>query len=344
MLLAAAGCSAPASGQSGTSHTAAATSSSAPTTAPMQSESDQEQGSPTAGDSASQPSSAAESGTDSPQDAGSRSAGATDDGTDQGGADSGRAPATTDDDDGTLADAKQSDAAASADDASAASTSASRSAAKSQTAKKRINCKKKKCIAITFDDGPGPYTEKLLRELKDAEVRATFFVVGSAAKKRPGVVRKIAQQGHEVGNHSWSHPYLPGLSAKKQAQQIDSTTRAITAAGVEAPTLLRPPYGAFNKTTSSIARKRAMSLAIWNVDTQDWRNRNAKATTKRALKGAKRGAIILMHDIHPTTVKAAPTIIKKLKKRGYTLVTVSELLGSQKSGTAYYHQPGTRLW
>lgn len=200
-----------------------------------------------------------------------------------------------------------------------------------------VNCSKHKCIALTFDDGPGPYTEKLLHELARAEVHATFFLVGRNVAARPGVVARIVADGHAVGNHTWDHVFMTKSRKAVIANQVDRTAAAIGSAAGVTTTLVRPPYGATDKRARAVLAARNDAQILWSVDTQDWSNRSVKKTTKRAVKGARPGAIVLMHDIRPTTVKAVPKIIKKLTKRGYTFVTVPQLLGGDlRPGTVYY--------
>ncbi len=194
-----------------------------------------------------------------------------------------------------------------------------------------VNCAKVKCIALTFDDGPGAGTGALLDQLARDKVKASFFVVAGNVRVHPRLVARMAAEGHTVGNHTATHPLLTRLSLAAQRDQIARTSRAIVAAGAPAPTLLRPPYGAFNAAT----RKLGLALVNWNVDTEDWKNRNVAATTARALAGARRGAIILMHDIHASTIKAVPGIVKALRARGYTLVNLDTLLGATQPGRLY---------
>ena len=197
-----------------------------------------------------------------------------------------------------------------------------------------VDCAVEPCVALTFDDGPGPYTAELLDELRAADVRATFFVTGLNAAQRPDLVRLAAADGHTIGNHTWSHPRLPALGTAGIAAEIDRTTEALAAAGVTTG-LLRPPYGETGPAVAAVAAERGMAQVLWDVDTEDWRNRDVGVTTQRVLDGAHPGAIVLMHDIHPTTVAAVPGIVDALRAEGYALVTVPELLGSTTPGETY---------
>lgn len=198
-----------------------------------------------------------------------------------------------------------------------------------------VDCSTLKCIALTFDDGPGPYTAKLLQELASKDVRATFFLIGRSVGTRPELVKAELAAGHAVGNHTYEHLDLVKLDAATIGFQVDRTAAAILDATGVRPTLLRPPYGATNPTVKAVARERGYAQILWNVDTEDWKNRNVATTTQRALDGARPGAIILMHDIHPTTVQAVPGIIDALRARGYTLVTVPQLIGTPEAGKTY---------
>lgn len=197
------------------------------------------------------------------------------------------------------------------------------------------DCAVAACIALTFDDGPADYTWTLLDELAGKGVHATFFVLGSMAEKHPEVLTRMAAEGHVVGNHSWSHPRLTSLSVEGAGWQIDATAAVVQQATGVAPTLVRPPYGLSNDTVLAVLAERGDASILWSVDTEDWRNRDVGITTQRALAGAAPGAIILMHDIHPSTVQAVPGIVDQLQAAGYTLVTVPELLGPTDPGQVY---------
>ncbi|NEM05651.1 polysaccharide deacetylase family protein [Geodermatophilus normandii] len=200
-----------------------------------------------------------------------------------------------------------------------------------------VDCAVLRCIALTFDDGPGPYTAALLDELRAEDVRATFFVVGRNAAAHPDLVRRLVADGHAVGNHTWSHPRLPDVGAAAVGTELDRTAVVLADLGVRT-SLMRPPYGATDATVASVAADRGYAQVLWDVDTRDWWNRDVAITTERALAGAHRGAIVLMHDIHPTTVRAVPGIVDALQAAGYTLVTVPQLLGPDATpGRTYTH-------
>ena len=192
-----------------------------------------------------------------------------------------------------------------------------------------------KVIALTFDDGPGPHTAHLLDILDQYGAKATFFLIGSKVSSQANVVRNIQARGHQLGNHSWSHPELPKLPVDQIAGEIDRTNDAIKQATGVTPAILRPPYGAVNGAVLEQLRLRGMSSILWSVDTRDWADRNSEIVCSRAVAGARPGAIILMHDIHQTSVGAVPCILSALKQQGYSFVTVQGLLGNMAAGAGY---------
>ena len=192
----------------------------------------------------------------------------------------------------------------------------------------QTDCAKVACVALTFDDGPGPYTAKLLDSLDANGAKVTFFLRGDHSADQPALVRRMAAAGHEVGSHTYSHPELTRLDAAQQRSQIDRGAQAIKAAGVT-PTLFRPPYGAYNATTKQTA---GAPLILWTVDTLDWKTRSTETTISTVLNQAHAGSIVLMHDTHPTTVAAVPRIVSGLRERGFTLVRVSDMVGRPGAG------------
>jgi len=201
-----------------------------------------------------------------------------------------------------------------------------------------VDCLQIRCVALTFDDGPGPYTEQLLTTLEKYNAHATFFVVGQNATYSADLVRRAAAAGHEIGNHSWSHPSLTKLSDKDVRDQFDRTDQAVAKAAGARPGLVRPPYGALNDTVRAAAGR---PLILWSVDTEDWKYRDSAVVTKAVLDRTKPGDIVLMHDIHQTSVDAVPAILAGLQDRGYRFVTVSQLFGDTPltGGTSYDANP-----
>ncbi|WP_243712937.1 polysaccharide deacetylase family protein [Actinomadura sp. 6K520] len=190
-----------------------------------------------------------------------------------------------------------------------------------------IDCDQVKCVSLTFDDGPGEHTGRLLDTLKAAGVRATFFMLGEMVREHPDIARRMVLEGHEVANHTWSHQNLTGLSAAGVRSQIERTQKAVKdATGVE-PTLMRPPYGA---TDEHVGRAVGMPQILWSVDTLDWRHRSLARNTKVGVNEPVNGDIVLYHDIHEPTVDSIPKVVEGLKERGFTLVTVTEMFQGEK--------------
>ncbi len=191
---------------------------------------------------------------------------------------------------------------------------------------KPVDCRLRACVALTFDDGPGPYTQALLDMLAAKKVRATFFVLGRQLPLFPKVVTQTAAAGHEIGNHTRNHrllTFMAQAAVKEELRYVDDYVTRLTG---RAPTVVRPPFGEHNRWTDAVIAK---PIVLWNVDTRDWATRNTLATIAEVRRSAKPGSIILMHDVHRSTVAAVPTIIAYLQAKGYALVTVSELLRSR---------------
>ncbi|MGI5284671.1 polysaccharide deacetylase family protein [Nonomuraea polychroma] len=191
-----------------------------------------------------------------------------------------------------------------------------------------VDCAKAKCVALTFDDGPGPFTGRLLDVLREAQARATFFTVGSSAAVQTGLLRRMSSEGHLIGNHSWVHRDLSKQASSKVADSLGRTEDMIAAAIGQAPTLVRPPYGAVSGELRDIALQKGFALVTWDVDAGDQNGGKPADISDRVVRAAHPGAIILMHDIYQGTVDAVPDILKRLRGKGYRFVTVPELYGS----------------
>lgn len=198
-----------------------------------------------------------------------------------------------------------------------------------------VDCSTSKCIALTFDDGPGPHTSRLVGMLASKGARATFFMQGVALRANPGIARRVADSGMEVGNHSATHPKLNQVGAAQLRREIVGTHASIKEITGREATVFRPPYGARNAAVDAMAADAGESVILWDVDTQDWRTRSTSATRQSVAQQARSGSIVLMHDIHGSTVDAVPGIIDDLQGQGYVLVTVSELLGGSTPGRVY---------
>lgn len=184
----------------------------------------------------------------------------------------------------------------------------------------------KPMVALTFDDGPGKRTGELLEVLKEHHAHATFFMLGKNVASYSNEVKKMKEIGCEIGSHSYDHPQLPKLDEDGIRDQIDRTNQKLSDIIGEGATVLRPPYGAINDTLRSAA---GMPLILWNIDTLDWKTRNAEATIDAVMNDVKDGDIILMHDIHTESVDAAIELIPMLIDEGYQLVTVSEMAAAK---------------
>lgn len=180
----------------------------------------------------------------------------------------------------------------------------------------------KPMLALTFDDGPGAETEKLLEVLEKYNARATFFMVGTRVPQHPETIKKMQEIGCELGNHTSDHQNLTKLSDTEIKSVIQSVSDQVAeATGGSPTTVTRPPYGAFDDHVKAAAPN---PLIMWSVDTLDWKTKNVESTVK-SVNSATDGDIVLMHDIHKTSVEAAIQVIPQLVEKGYQLVTVSEM-------------------
>lgn len=198
--------------------------------------------------------------------------------------------------------------------------------------------KQRPMIALTFDDGPGEYTEELINCLVENNAKATFFMLGQNVEAYPEIAKKLSDAGMELGNHSYSHPDLVTIGAEAAAQQVSNTDAALKAAtGFEA-TVMRPPGGSFNDSVKAAINH---PLIIWSIDTRDWATKSEDQTYQVVMDNAQDGSVVLMHDIHEWSVKAAIRMIPDLIAKGFKLVTVSELAEAKgetlQNGAAYYY-------
>ena len=184
-------------------------------------------------------------------------------------------------------------------------------------------------IAMTFDDGPSAtLTPKLLDLLAAHHIKATFFVIGENVAEHPEIVARAASEGHEIGNHSWSHPNLAKMSQENVRSQLQRTDDAIKSAIGKSPTLLRPPYGSITDHEKKwIHDQFGYDIILWDVDPLDWKRPGPAVVRNRILKETRAGSIVLSHDIHPGTIEAMPSTFDELEAKGFKFVTVSELLG-----------------
>ena len=192
-------------------------------------------------------------------------------------------------------------------------------------------------IAITFDDGPDPvHTPRLLDALKARGMKATFFLVGKCAAAWPDIVKRMADEGHEIGNHMWNHHQFTRLGESKVIHELQMTHDAIVKACGVTPILYRPPYGATRLSQQKLIHDHFDYTAVlWDVDPLDWKTpRSAAKVRDRVVSHTKAGSIILCHDIHRETVDAMPATLDDLKARGFQFVTVTQLLNLESQTLA----------
>jgi peptidoglycan/xylan/chitin deacetylase (PgdA/CDA1 family) len=196
-----------------------------------------------------------------------------------------------------------------------------------------------KYIALTFDDGPSPsVTPRILETLKEHHAKATFFMLGSQVKYHPELAKRVAEEGHEIGNHTGNHPVLTKLTEEQIRQEIEGTSQIIEEVVGQLPIRIRPPYGIYNEVVEKIAYENDAPIILWSVDSLDWKSRNAETVNHLVLEKIFPGSIVLLHDIYPTTADALPAVMTALKNEGYQFVTVSELLTLQEmNGIGPYH-------
>lgn len=184
----------------------------------------------------------------------------------------------------------------------------------------------KKQIAITFDDGPHPvYTPQLLDGLKERGIQASFFLMGKNAESYPEIVKRMADEGHLIGNHTYSHVQLTRLSSENACEEIQKTSRIIQNITGQEVDYIRPPFGSWSDNLECGVE---MFPVMWTIDPLDWATDNTDKVVQRVLSNAKENGIILLHDSYDSSVQAAFRIIDTLTKEGYEFVTVDELIAN----------------
>jgi peptidoglycan-N-acetylglucosamine deacetylase len=180
-----------------------------------------------------------------------------------------------------------------------------------------------KQVALTFDDGPHPTnTLEILELLEEYNAKATFFMLGNRVEFYPDIAKVIAEKGHELGNHTWSHKDLTSLGQEEMSEEVNITNEVIQNATGEQATVFRPPYGAINDQVREVL---GIPSTLWTIDTMDWKSHDPNAVLSIVKENITDGSIILMHDIHETTVEAVELVLKFLDEEGYEFVTVSEI-------------------
>lgn len=203
-----------------------------------------------------------------------------------------------------------------------------------------------KYVALTFDDGPSAScTPKILDILHRHGVHATFFVLGENAARNKGILARAAAEGHEIASHTWDHANLTKLSHAQIASEMDRTAAVIREATGRMPALMRPPYGATNPSiVDHMMTQYGTPSVLWDVDTVDWKHPGVDVVINRAVQQARNGSIILLHDIHASTLQAVEGVVEGLLARGFKLVTVSQLLRIGRSAAgAPAQEPSPRL-
>ena len=187
----------------------------------------------------------------------------------------------------------------------------------------------KREVALTFDDGPGPYTDEILRILRRTDTPATFFVLGNMVEERPKLVARELHQGHAVGGHTFDHPHMGMLGLGDQIAEFNDLDQAMEDNHLPRPRLFRPPYASFNADTIELLDHRRLLMVLWSIDTGDYLDPGSEVIAERALDGVGPGSVILMHDAggdRMETIDALPQIIKGLREQHLEPVTIPQLL------------------
>jgi peptidoglycan-N-acetylglucosamine deacetylase len=196
----------------------------------------------------------------------------------------------------------------------------------------------RRAVALTFDDGPDPArTPALLDALAAEDVKATFFLCGSAVDASPELSRRIAAEGHEIGNHTYNHPYLPLSRSSLVGRELRATDRAILATTGRIPSLVRPPYGGRSPWNVRAFARHAKRIVLWDVNSFDWRGDPADEVAQRVLDRVRPGSIVLLHEARDggeVTIEAVRLLIPALRSLGYELVTVGEMFAAAAAAPA----------
>lgn len=201
-----------------------------------------------------------------------------------------------------------------------------------------VDCRRAKCVALTFDAGPSENSARLLDILKEKRVPATFFLLGERhIEKYPELVRRMADEGHEIASHTWDHKILTELKPDEIREELRRPNEEIERLTGRRPTLMRPPQGRTDDTVHEISRELGLSEVLWSVTAKDYTTEDSDLIRRRVLDQTERDGIILLHDLYAGTVPAVPGIIDALKERGYVFVTVPQLLapGKAEPGKVY---------
>ena len=200
-------------------------------------------------------------------------------------------------------------------------------------------------IAMTFDDGPhASQTPRLLKLLKERNIKGTFFVVGTCVAEYPAIAKQIVAEGHELANHSWSHPLLSKMAEGSVREQLQKTHDVVKQTTGVTMALMRPPFGGFTKNQQNWSHATwGYKCILWDVDSLDWKHRTPSKTESIILNTTKSGSIVLCHDIHKTTIDAMEATLDGLVKKGFRFVTVTELIAMNKVGSPSKPKTATTL-
>ncbi|MFJ2649412.1 polysaccharide deacetylase family protein [Streptomyces sp. NPDC087420] len=203
-----------------------------------------------------------------------------------------------------------------------------------------VDCRTAHCVALTFDGGPSRPTPRLLDILKKEKVHATFFLQGKGhTDTYPGTVARMAREGHEIANHTWSHRVLTRLDPAGIRAEVAPVQDEIQRITGHRPDLMRPPQGRTDNKVSKVMREMGLAQVLWSVTAKDYETTDTALITERVLGRARRDGVILLHDRYAGTVPAVPGIIEQLRRRGYTLVTVSQLLAPARPEPGKIYRP-----
>jgi peptidoglycan/xylan/chitin deacetylase (PgdA/CDA1 family) len=199
-----------------------------------------------------------------------------------------------------------------------------------------VDCSKVKCVAFTFDDGPTPYTDRLLQILRENDAKATFFLIGNKVAANPAGAKRIVEAGMEVGNHTWEHPNMTTIPPDDIPGQLSKASDAIKNATGQMPKLWRPAGGLTDDVVNKVAAQQGLACILWDVIPFDWMNdSNTAATRYMLMSQIKPGSVVLFHDTYSSTVDLVHQFMPVLKANGYHLVTVTQMLGQRAPGSVY---------
>jgi peptidoglycan/xylan/chitin deacetylase (PgdA/CDA1 family) len=199
-----------------------------------------------------------------------------------------------------------------------------------------VDCRQVKCVALTFDDGPSPYTDRLLQVLTDDDAHATFFLIGNKVAANPAGAKRIADAGMEIGSHTWEHPNMTTIPPEEIPAQFSRANDAIEAATGRRPTLVRTAGGLVDDRVLAEAGRQGLADVNWDVIPFDWANDgNTDATRALLMSQIKPNSVVLFHDTYSSTVDLVYQFLPVLRANGYHVVTVSQMLGPLAPGTSY---------